>query len=151
MSDYAIAVSQKTYLSSYITVALLGIMLGIAGFLVPPLILPAITAALILAAIALAKTEFALALLVLVAPLTNARVNIGPVPFDAVTICAALAILSYAIHNLGRESSAKAMPFTWAFILFLSSGAISIIIAPSYGSCRCRNRTVWALPVSFCS
>jgi O-antigen ligase len=82
-------------------------------------------------AIALAKTEFALALLVIAAPLTNASVNLGPIPLNAVTICSGLAIISYALHNLGKKTDAKPMPFTWAFIAFLFVCTVSMVVAPS--------------------
>jgi O-antigen ligase len=121
----------KTYLPSAILVALAGVVVGAAGLLLTPVMFAAAVIGSILMAIALAKTEFALVLLVIAAPLTNASVNLGPIPLNAVTICSGLAIISYALHNLGKKTDAKPMPFTWAFIAFLFVCTVSMVVAPS--------------------
>jgi O-antigen ligase len=121
----------KTYLPSAVLVVLAGVVVGAAGLLLTPAMFAAAVVGSILMAIALAKTEFALALLVIVAPLTNASVNLGPIPLNAVTICSGLAIISYAIHNLGKKTDAKPMPFTWSFIAFLFVCTVSMVVAPS--------------------
>lgn len=121
----------KSYLPSGVLVLLMGVSIGMAGFFVSPAMFAAAIVGAIVMAIALARTEFALLLLVAVVPLTNAEIKFGPIPLNAVTICSGIAIISYAIHNLGKKTTAKPMPFTWSFIIFLLISTISMVVAPS--------------------
>lgn len=123
--------SRKTSIPAYTAVVILGIAVGLAGVLLSPIQFVAITAGLILMVIALAKVEFAIALLVAAVPLTDLRVNVGPIPLDAVTICTAIVVFSYAIGNLGRKEKRISTPFSWAFIAFLFFSLVSTVVAPS--------------------
>jgi len=123
--------ARKTSIPAYAAVVILGSAVGVAGVLLSTNQFIALLAGLLLMAIALAKTEFAIALLVAVAPLTNLKVDLGPIPLDAVTICTAIVIFSYAINNLGKNENRISPPFSWAFIAFLVFGAVSAVVAPS--------------------
>lgn len=130
--ELASAVSKKATVPAYMLLVMLGVLVGLAGVFLPPLFFAAAVAGLVVAAVALAKTEFAIALLVLVVPLANVRASLGPIPLDAVTICSGLVIASYALNNLGKKGETAApTPYTWIFLLFLLFSAISAIVAPS--------------------
>ncbi|HEY3375698.1 MAG TPA: O-antigen ligase family protein [Candidatus Aquicultor sp.] len=124
--------SKKVAISTaYLLVFTIAALVGYAGLYLSPLQFLVATVGLLLVAIALVKTEFAIVLLVVIAPLANIKVNLGPIPLDVVTICMGLIILSYMIHNAGKRNSSTATPFTWAFLAFFIISAISMVIAPS--------------------
>ncbi|MDI6816855.1 MAG: O-antigen ligase family protein [Actinomycetota bacterium] len=115
----------------YIIVAIAAAFLGIVGAFLPFSKFIFVAAGAVVAAFALANTTFAIVLLVMAVPLVNLRVNVGPVPIDAVTICTALIIISYAIRNLGTRDRRPSVPYAWAFLAFLIFSAISAVVAPS--------------------
>lgn len=115
----------------YIIVAIAAALLGVVGSFLPLSKFILIAAGAVVAAFALANTTFAIVLLVTAVPLVGFRVNIGPVPIDAVTVCTALVVISYAIHNMGRRDKRPSVPYAWAFLAFLVFGAISAVVAPS--------------------
>ncbi|MDP2210380.1 MAG: O-antigen ligase family protein [Candidatus Aquicultor sp.] len=115
----------------YIIVAIAAVLFGLVGALLPFSKFILIIAGAVVAAFALANTTFAIVLLVMAVPLVGFRVNLGPVPIDAVTICTALVIISYAIHNLGTRDRRPSVPYAWAFLAFLVFSAISAVVAPS--------------------
>jgi len=126
-----VAVRSKAFPHVYIIVAGAAVLLGMLGASLPFSKFILIIAGAIVAAFALANTTFAIVLLVTAVPLVGFGVNLGPVPIDAVTICTALVIISYAIHNLGTGDKRPSVPYAWAFLAFLVFGAVSAVVAPS--------------------
>jgi len=118
---------------AYIIIAVFAVLAGFAGIFLPISKFAVLILGLMLVAAALVKTELALALLVLVVPLASFRVNLGPVPIDAVTICTGIVIISYALNNFGKKEKRASIPFAWAFIAFLFIAVASAVVAPSTG------------------
>lgn len=121
----------KPLASAYIVVMLAGMLVGLAGIFLTFHQFIVVLTGLVVLTIALAKTEFALTLLVFIVPLTGFRVSVGPILVDAVTICTGIVIVSYAINNLGKRGERTSVPFAWAFLAFLFFAATSAIIASS--------------------
>ncbi|MDI6716066.1 MAG: O-antigen ligase family protein [Actinomycetota bacterium] len=122
---------RKTLIPQCIAAIIFGLLVGLAGLILSTSEFFLALAGLIIIAAALAKVEFALALLVVAVPLTSVRINLGPIPIDAVTFCTGLVIASYAIKNLGRRIEGARTPFTWSFLVFLFFSAVSMVVAPS--------------------
>lgn len=118
-------------MSSYAVIIVISILVGLAGYFLSISQFAIMLLGLTLIAFALIKVEFALALLVLAVPLSSFRIDIGPIPIDAVTICTGIVIASYVLNNLRKNEKHKSIPFAWAFLAFLFFAMISTVVAPS--------------------
>src|SRR3990172_671157 len=94
-----VAPKLKVALYPYVTIAVIAALIGLSALFLTISQFVIVLVGLVVVAIALARTEFALVLLVLVVPMTNARVNLGAIPLDAVTLCTGLVVISYAFKT----------------------------------------------------
>ncbi|HZD59528.1 MAG TPA: O-antigen ligase family protein, partial [Anaerolineae bacterium] len=117
-----VASRPKPLISSYALIAIFSIVVGIVGVLLPVPKFAIVLLGIIVVTIALARTEFALALLVFAVPLTNEM---------AVIVCTAIVIASYVINNVRKKGARALTPFAWAFLAFLLFAAVSAVVAPS--------------------